>query len=198
MSLPQQDRSRLTHQRLIDATIESLADVGWSGTSVVAVAGRAGVSRGAAQHHFPTLHDLVRTTCGSVIDDLGAQMREARCRPGLHEDRLLGVMELLTEMWASPMGQAVTHLWVAASTDAALRELLLPLEQQFSRELFRTTTELLTADNAEPPTIPTVRLIIDITRGVGLGTLLRHNLHRRKLDLAQWANLLAAIPEFGC
>jgi AcrR family transcriptional regulator len=51
---PQQDRSRVTRKRLLEATVRCLAELGWSGTTVLVVAERAGVSRGAAQHHFPT------------------------------------------------------------------------------------------------------------------------------------------------
>ena len=51
---PQQDRSRATRKRLLEAAIECLAELGWTGTTVAIVAERAGVSRGAAQHHFPT------------------------------------------------------------------------------------------------------------------------------------------------
>ena len=55
---PQQDRSRATRSRLLEAAVACLAEVGWSGSTVAVVAERAGVSRGAAQHHFPTREAL--------------------------------------------------------------------------------------------------------------------------------------------
>ncbi|MFF2768616.1 TetR family transcriptional regulator, partial [Streptomyces bacillaris] len=51
---PKQDRSRATRQRLLEAAVACLAEHGWAGSTVSVVAERAGVSRGAAQHHFPT------------------------------------------------------------------------------------------------------------------------------------------------
>ena len=66
---PQQDRSRITRRRLLDAAVASLAQVGWTATSVAMVAGRAGVSRGAAQHHFPTRESLFE----AVIDHISEQ-----------------------------------------------------------------------------------------------------------------------------
>lgn len=51
---PQQDRSRATRRRLLEAAVECLAELGWNGSTVTVVAERAGVTRGAAQHHFPT------------------------------------------------------------------------------------------------------------------------------------------------
>ncbi|MGL5817052.1 MAG: TetR/AcrR family transcriptional regulator, partial [Phycicoccus sp.] len=40
--------------RIVDAVIDLVAERGMEGVSVRAVAGRAGVSIGAVQHHFPT------------------------------------------------------------------------------------------------------------------------------------------------
>ncbi|KRF13868.1 hypothetical protein ASG90_13680 [Nocardioides sp. Soil797] len=197
MSQPQQERSRATRQRLLDATVESLAEVGWAGTSVVGVAARAGVSRGAAQHHFATRDDLVRAAVESVLDELTRHMvhRESDLDQG--KERPLAVVEMLAEMWASSFGKAATHLWVAASTDPSLRDLVLPLEKRFSRELFRATADLLRVDRQEPAAVQSVRLTIDLTRGVGLGTLLHPDLQRRKAELAQWAAVLATIPGIG-
>ena len=41
-------------QRLLEATVDCLVEHGWSGTSTTLVSQRAGVSRGAQLHHFPT------------------------------------------------------------------------------------------------------------------------------------------------
>ncbi|WP_067435670.1 TetR/AcrR family transcriptional regulator [Nocardioides jensenii] len=197
MSQPQQSRSRATRQRLLDATIESLAEVGWAGTSVVAVAARAGVSRGAAQHHFATRDDLVRAAVESVTDQLTREMREQEARVADSGDRPLAVVELLTDLWAGPYGRAATHLWVAASTDPTLHDLVMPLERRFSRELFRTTAELLRVDRAVPSAEESVRLTIDLTRGIGLGAMLRNDVRRRQTELAQFAAVLATMPGIG-
>src|SRR5262245_52761513 len=74
---PQQQRSRATRQALLDAAIASLAELGWNGTTVAVVAERAGVSRGAAQHHFPTRESLftaaIDELMGAWIADIRAQ-----------------------------------------------------------------------------------------------------------------------------
>ena len=56
---PQQERSRATQARLLEATVECLVEHGWSGTTTTVVAERAGVSRGAQLHHYPTRAALV-------------------------------------------------------------------------------------------------------------------------------------------
>ena len=57
--ITQEERSRAMRERLLDATIECLITHGWSGTSTTLVSQRAGVSRGAQLHHFPTKNALV-------------------------------------------------------------------------------------------------------------------------------------------
>lgn len=193
---PQQDRSRATREALLDATIESLAAVGWHGTTVVAVAARAGVSRGAAQHHFATRDDLVRAAVDRVADGFGASLRHrAGVRTG--DDRMLAGLELLAEVWTETPGRAAIQLWVGASVDPDLKELIAPLERRFSRELFDAAADLLGADTGQPRVAEQVRLTLDLTRGVGLGALVRPELQRRRADLAQWAAVLSTLPGFG-
>jgi len=194
---PQQDRSRITRQALLDATIESLADDGWAGTTVVGVAARAGVSRGAAQHHFATRDDLVRAAVEKVSADITAEMRAHETELAHVENRAQAVVELLIELWTGTFGRAATHLWVAASTDPTLRELVLPLERRLSRELYATTIDLLGIDNAQPEATSSVRLTLDLVRGIGLAALLRPDLQRRRADLAQWATVLGAWSGTG-
>ena len=67
---PQQERSRQTRERLLRSAIQVLAHEGWASATVAAVAQRAGVSRGAAQHHFPTREALISSTLEQIFDDL--------------------------------------------------------------------------------------------------------------------------------
>lgn len=55
-----------TRQALIDATIDSLVEVGFSGTSARAVATRAKVAPGGVFYHFGTMDELL----GEVYDEL--------------------------------------------------------------------------------------------------------------------------------
>ena len=190
---PRQDRSRATREALLDATIELLAEVGWPGTTVVAVAARAGVSRGAAQHHFATRDELVRAAVGRVSTDLTEQMRASRDDLAGVADRELAVVEMLAELWTGTFGRAATHLWVAASTDASMRELVLPLERRFTRDLYLTVLELLGVAEGDADAEAQVRLTLDLVRGLGLAALLRPDLERRRTDLAAWAAQLSVV-----
>lgn len=190
---PKQDRSRATRERLLDAAVDSLAEVGWHGTTVVAVAARAGVSRGAAQHHFATRGELV----GAAMERVGEGVIE-----GLRADtadvpadqRVLRTLEVITDLWDDRIGRAAMQLWIAASTDPTLRELVLPLERRLSADLEALLLDQLAVDRASPEVAQTLRLTLDVTRGIGLGTLVRRDLATRRAYLAQWAAVLSSMP----
>src|SRR3954453_22884836 len=68
----QEERSAAMRVRLLDATIDCLVEYGYAGTTTTRVADRAGVTRGAQVHHFPTKADLVT----SAIRHLAAKRTE--------------------------------------------------------------------------------------------------------------------------
>src|SRR3954466_937714 len=74
--VPKQDRSRATRQRLLEAAVACLADRGWAGSTVAVVAEHAGVSRGAAQHHFPPREDLFTGAIEFVSEQWLVALRE--------------------------------------------------------------------------------------------------------------------------
>jgi AcrR family transcriptional regulator len=54
----QEERRAATRGALLDATIDCLVEYGYHGVTTSRVAERAGVSRGAQVHYFPTKTDL--------------------------------------------------------------------------------------------------------------------------------------------
>ncbi|MEW2360255.1 TetR/AcrR family transcriptional regulator [Spirillospora sp. NPDC029432] len=184
---PRQDRSRATRARLLEAAIGCLAARGWSGTTVAVVAEEAGVSRGAAQHHFRTREELV-----TAAVEYGTETRMERMRE--HLDALAGrrpstldVLTLLGEMYTSPLFRAALQLWVAASSDAQLRAQVVPLEAKVGREAHRLTVEALGADETVPGVRESVQATLDLVRGLGLADLLTDDSARRSRLLRQWA-----------
>src|SRR5436190_24102435 len=100
---PQQDRSHATRKRLLEAAVECLAELGWTGTTVAVVAERAGVSRGAAQHHFPTREDLVTAAVDYVTEvRLGEIRREATKLPRGHA-RTEAIVDMMVGHYTGPL-----------------------------------------------------------------------------------------------
>jgi AcrR family transcriptional regulator len=189
---PQQDRSRATRRRLLEAAIECLAELGWSGSTVAVVAERAGVSRGAAQHHFPTREDLVTSAVEHVSQERLALLRAHAADLPTGPGRTQAVIDMVEHMYTGPVFRAAIHLWVAASSDERLRSRVLGLEAQVGRETHRVVVELLGVDESVPGVRETVQATLDLGRGLGLANLLSDDGRRRGRVLSQWAAMLDA------
>lgn len=190
---PQQDRSRATRSRLLEAAVECLAEVGWSGSTVAVVAERAGVSRGAAQHHFPTREALFI----AAVEQVAAGRGEAIRRYGAtrtHESLTThDVVELVVGLYTSPLFRAALVLWVASAAEPQLREEIVPLEARIGREIHQVTVELLGADEAAPGVREAIQATLDLARGLGLANLLTDDRRRREPIVEQWASMLDAM-----
>ena len=55
----QEERRAATRTALLDATIDCLGEFGYAGTSISTIIRKAGVSRGALLHHYPSKHELI-------------------------------------------------------------------------------------------------------------------------------------------
>ncbi|TVT36087.1 TetR/AcrR family transcriptional regulator [Amycolatopsis rhizosphaerae] len=195
---PQQERSRTTRRRLIEAAVECLGDLGWSGTTVAVVAQRAGVSRGAAQHHFRTREDLVTAAVEYLSEVQVSLLRDYADTLPAGESRIEPVVDMLLNLYAGPMFRAALHLWVAASTDEALKSVLVPLEARVGREAHRLAVELLGVRESHPGVRELVQATLDLARGLGLANLLTDDTRRRRNIVRQWARVLGdALPEPG-
>ncbi|MFJ8054817.1 TetR/AcrR family transcriptional regulator [Streptomyces sp. NPDC096142] len=184
---PKQDRSRATRQRLLEAAVSCLAEHGWAGSTVSVVAERAGVSRGAAQHHFPTREDLFTAAVEYVAEERSTALR-ALFPEGATDRRV--VVQALVDLYTGPLFRAALHLWVAASNEEQLRPRVTELEGRVGRETHRIAVELLAADESRPGVRETVQGLLDMARGLGLANLLTDDRGRRERVVAQWAVLL--------
>src|SRR5688572_1554763 len=63
----QAERSERMRKRLLEATVRSLSERGYTRTSTTEVSRRARVSRGAQLHHFPTKAELVAAAVEHVF-----------------------------------------------------------------------------------------------------------------------------------
>ncbi|MFD4612940.1 TetR family transcriptional regulator, partial [Streptomyces sp. NPDC058440] len=155
---------------------------------VSVVAERAGVSRGAAQHHFPTREDLFTAAVEYVAEERSTALRDL-FPEGAAGDRR-AVVAAIVDLYTGPLFRAALHLWVAASNEDQLRPRVTELEAHVGRETHRIAVELLGADEARPGARETVQGFLDMARGLGLANLLTDDTARRERVVAQWAALL--------
>src|SRR5690348_14044897 len=67
MARTQQERREETIARLLDASIETIIEVGYARASAAVIAKRARVSDGALFRHFPTMSDFMAGTAHEVM-----------------------------------------------------------------------------------------------------------------------------------
>jgi len=188
--VPQEERTRAMRARLLEATVECLVEFGWSGTSTTMVSARAGVSRGAQLHHFPTKADLVLAAVEHLAEVRGREIEEAAAGLASRPRRSRTVLDILGDHFTGPVFTAALELWVAARTDAALLAAVGPLEQRIGREIHRQTVEMLGADESVPGTRELVQATLDLVRGLGLANTISDDRLRRGRILDRWAAVL--------
>jgi AcrR family transcriptional regulator len=190
---PKQDRSRATRMRVLEAAVACLAEHGWTGSTLAVVCARAGVSRGAAQHHFPTREELFTAAIAHVAEQWLTSVRErARALPREGPDRTCAVVDMLVAVHTGPLFRAALHLWVTAAEEEALRPRVQSLESRIGRESHRLAVEFLGADESVPGVRETVQATLDMARGLGLANLLSDDSARRGRIVRNWARVLDA------
>ena len=188
MREPQHDRSRATRRRLLEACVECLATYGWSATTVAAVAEHAGVSRGAAQHHFPTREDLITAALDHMFDE---RIDSTRAEPAPATTE--AVVARLVEHFTGTLFKAALQVWTAAAADEALRERVVPLEQKFGRVAHRMAIEALGVTDEDETTHRLVQATLDLARGLGLADVLTDDSDRRAEVVRAWSALLDGL-----
>lgn len=192
---PRQDRSRATRGRLLAAAVTCLSELGWAGTTVAVVAERAGVSRGAAQHHFPTREDLFTATVEHVAEVRMGEIRRGAAELPRGANRTEAVVLMLSRLYTGPLWRAALQVWVAASADAALCERVVPLEVKVGRAAHEVAVALLGADESVPGVREMVQATLDLVRGLGLANVLTDDSRRRRQIIRRWAATLDAVLE---
>src|SRR2546430_4621255 len=122
----QAERSEHTRELVLDATIECLVELGYARTTVHEICLRAGLSRGAQQHHFTTKAELMASALQHLFARLSQEMITAAERLPRGPERVTKGIDLLWQAYSGTLSTAAMELWVAARTDPELREVLLP------------------------------------------------------------------------
>lgn len=191
-AMPKQDRSRITRQRLLEATVLCLAEEGWQSATVSAVSARAGISRGAAQHHFPTREDLILAALDYMFERRSALADGALPVEGTGTEQIEAIVQLFAEQYTGTLFRAALQVWTVAAADQTLRERIIPLERKFGRDMHRMAVRLLDVDDSDPAIRGLIQGTLDMARGLGLADTLRDDSHRRAHVVAAWSAQLAS------
>lgn len=186
---PQGERSRAMRLRLMEATVECLVELGWAGTTTTVVSERAGVSRGAQLHHFPSKQELVV----AAVEHLSQRRSEVIAESAANlpdRNRTRAILDVLSQQFVSPVFYAALELWVAARSDEQLLAAVAPLERRVGRETHAWALKMLEVDESVGRNRELVQATLDLLRGLGLASALTDDSRRRSAVLDAWAAVL--------
>ena len=150
----QQDRREETIGKLLDATIDTLADVGYARTSVSKICARAGLSHGAVFCHFDSRLELIAAAAGEVgrrhLARLRAEFEPTESTTGEEADTLARVVRFLDAAAHSRMNAVWHELLVASRTDEALRPAVRSVMRRYAEQIEIAAAELFAADDFDP------------------------------------------------
>jgi AcrR family transcriptional regulator len=188
----QEERRATTRAALLEATIDCLVEYGYADTTTSKIVERAGVSRGAQVHHFPTKAELVAEAVDYIAQLRGDEIETALERLPEGSERTNAALDLLWEVHRGPLFAASLELWVAARTDRELREHLLPIERRVNARLLAGAQAFFGVkdDDALAERAATALAAI---RGLAMASLLLRP-PRQGID-AQWKALRQQLAE---
>jgi AcrR family transcriptional regulator len=187
----QEERSAETRARLLDATVESLIEVGYARTTTTAVCARAGLSRGAQLHHFPTKSELVIAAVAHLAMRRAGDLREEAKRLADRDDRTEAALELIWASFAGPLFYAALELWVAARTDSELHENLVGFERAAGKAMAQLWQEFVGGSPAERSRFDDVlELTFYVMRGMALQKILKDDDTERRRLYGIWKRLV--------
>lgn len=190
----QEERSAETRTRLLEAAIDCLVERGWAATRTLDVAKRAGLSRGAQQHHFPTKNELLVEVTRYVTQGVHEDLREAAAELPAGAGRSRAAVDVLWRAYTGRRAMAHLELWVAARTDPDLHDVLYEVERSLAPESRRLLRRLFSESEEYGEQID---LFADMTaqfiRGLVLRAMLRSDSLWIDHDLEAWTAIAELV-----
>ncbi|MDD7811314.1 TetR/AcrR family transcriptional regulator [Mycolicibacter sinensis] len=169
MARTQQERRAATVAALLDASIATIAEIGYARASAKVIAKRANVSDGALFRHFETMGDFMAATAQEVLrrqlERFGKQVAEIPAEvPALE-----AVLTVLRDLTANSSSAVVYELLIAARTDDKLRATLSDVLAEYSAKICEAAQVLPGAEAFPPELFPNlVALLTDTFYGAAI------------------------------
>lgn len=111
----QAERSAETRRKLIEAATEVLCERGYANTTMLDIAKRAGVSRGASQHHFGTRYDLFDAVAEQLTEKMRALTEDLSFPHRSLEERVTIAVNFYWKLYNSQTFNAIMHIYLGTN-----------------------------------------------------------------------------------
>jgi len=191
----QEERRAHTRATLLDATLACLLDLGYARMTTSDVCARAGLSRGALLHHFPTKQALVVEAVEHVVKQMGVETLLHAERVACSDAPLARMFEVIWANFEQPLFHAALELWVAARTDPELYAHLVHAERLRGSGILRLYASLAGASARQERFADVLQLTLHLMRGMALQRILRASDTERRRLYELWKSMAsAALP----
>ena len=145
-SLEEQRRSQL-----VEVTIDSLAEVGFVGTTLAQIATRAGVSPGLVAHYFGDKDGLLEAAFRSLARRVGTQVRARLRHAATPRGRIQAVIDanLAPEEFERRTGTAWLAFWGQVLHVASLKRIQSVYQRRMLSNLRNSLKRLMPPDEAQ-------------------------------------------------
>lgn len=167
----QAERSANTKELLLKATIDCLVERGFEGTSTPEICQRAGVSRGAQLHHYPTKNKLLVAAIEYLCDQRHVEFRALVDGKTSQRQRLDVGFEQLWKIYSGPTLTAWMELVIAARTDSFLREEMQRIGKRMEDEAELTLRQFFGIGD-HVPAKSAARMVLSLLDGLAFRSIL--------------------------
>ncbi|WP_342133211.1 TetR/AcrR family transcriptional regulator [Hydrogenophaga sp. OTU3427] len=183
----QEDRSRETRDKLMQAAIDVLLRDGYNRLTMKEVVKVAGVSSGALMHHFTSKAELVVAATAMVYDEAIARGQRVALTAEAHRNPIEGYIADCTSVYFDWPFLAALETIVVARTDPELMEKILPV-----MEHYRSTCDVIwlavfqKAGLTEGRAKAVLNLTLNLVRGMAINSIWRHDEAHYRQYLKTW------------
>ncbi|MDH6196403.1 AcrR family transcriptional regulator [Mycobacterium frederiksbergense] len=146
MARTQQQRREETVARLLDASIDTIVEVGYARASAAVIARRAKVSGGALFRHFPTMGDFMAATAHEVMRRQLELFAKLVADIPAEQPPLEAVLTIVRDLTGNDTNAVIHELMVAARTDEKLRAALRDVFSEYAADIYATARTMPGSD----------------------------------------------------
>lgn len=183
----QAQKSAATRNQIISSAIRCIVELSYSNTTMMKISEKAGLSRGATSHHFPSKMDIIR----AVVDYLHEKRIQAFRNSIKEIPKDADMAHLAVQAYSAqvnhPIYVALFELSVAARTDNDLEEILRPAQLAFDREWYETAWDLFPEWHADRQAFD---LALNLSQQLMEGIAISNFTHARRYDKDQLLSYL--------
>ncbi|WP_037493949.1 TetR/AcrR family transcriptional regulator [Sneathiella glossodoripedis] len=167
-------RSLRMQERLLLATLDSIYEDGFQNASTTEIVKRAGVSRGAMLHHFPSKEMLIAAAIEKLLADEIEFIREEAGAYARHEKTIDDFVDFLWGRFSSRLFMITIDFLSSARTDEKLRDAVIPVSLNFHESLNEIWSQFFHYKNSSPEKVQTLlNTTLCLMRGMGIQTVIR-------------------------